>query len=375
MARKWNFLIFDDDQEILDMLVDLFEEPGFLPGDSVSCKAVADFEVAREIAELGNFDLFVLDLHGGKIEKENAHELSGERLLAELKKNQFTPVVFHTGFSQKVEHLENSFTRVVRKGSTEELLSAVQAIFSTKLPDLVKYIQEEQRRYIWEHVSSHWSTSSELKEDGEIAYLLARRLAGSLSPLSIRKYFNPEYVPESSVLPVEYYIWPALHGRIHLGDVYHCLAEDTYHLVINPACDFEQGKAERALLVRCKGVADFSEFQDALKNKQEIGSVSGSKRKGLLGLLGDNRKVAGGQPERYKYLPGTSFIPHLVADFQSLDQVPLDELSDDKIFVRVATLDTPFAEGVQAKFSRYYGRFGVPDLDFDKVANELIANM
>lgn len=375
MARKWNFLIFDDDQEILDMLVDLFEAPKFLGDDVVRCKAVSDFNVAQESAETGNYDLFVLDLHGGSVEQGNSGELSGEKLLATLKQNQFTPVVFHTGFSQKVEHLENSFTKVVRKGNTDHLLLAVQAIFNTKLPDLVKYIQEEQRRYVWEHVGANWDTSSELKEDGEIAYLLARRLASSLSPLSIRKYFNPDYVSDTFVFPIEYYIWPALNGSVQLGDVYHSVKDDSYHLVINPACDFEQGKAESVLFVKCKRVSDFSEFQDARKAKLEAGSVSGGKKKELMGLVGDHRKVSGGQPERYKYLPGTSFIPHLVADFQVLTQVSIDELSDAACFSRLATLDTPFAEGVQAKFSRYYGRFGVPDLNFERIATDLITSM
>jgi CheY-like chemotaxis protein len=377
MAARWNFLVFDDDHEILEMLVELFEEPGYLGDATVFCKAVDNFNAALESVETGNFDLVILDLQDGVEDSRitGDESLSGEKVLLALKKNQFTPVIFHTGYPGKVKHLESHFVKIVRKGTTDQLMDVVKAAFDTKLPSLIRYIQEEQRKYLWDHVEQHWGSTGELDADGEVAYLLARRLASALSPQSIRKFFNNEHDAFSTVHPVEYYIWPSLNEGVHLGDIYVHSESKSFYLVINPACDFDQGKAESVLLVGCKGVEEFSEFmqiKDLVVGKKEI---SKSKRKELAGLLGDNRRISGGQPERYKYLPGTSFVPHLVADFQCLSQVSIHILFAGETYQRVATLDTPFAEGVQAKFSRYYGRFGVPDLNFESIATDLISNM
>ncbi|QXI10582.1 hypothetical protein [Pseudomonas zeae] len=378
MARVWDFLVFDDDREILELLVEELEEPGFLGEDVIKCTTVDNFLDARRYVETGNFDLVILDLQDEGADLNNKGDddrLSGERVLGYLKDKQFIPVVFNTGYAEKIMHLQSHFVKVVRKGAAGELSRVVRETFETKLPELIRYIQDEQRKYLWGHVEEHWSSADELKEEGEVAYLLARRLSNSLSASSIRKFFNPEYIGGSKVHPVEYYIWPALSTRVSLGDLYSANESGIIYLVINPACDLEQGKADVVLLVKCSRIEEFSEFEsirDAISEQQVVGS---GKRKELTGLIGDNRKIAGGQPDRYKYLPGTSFLPHLVADFQFLSQIPMEDFLKGESFTKIATLDTPFAEGVQAKFARYYGRFGMPDLNFESIAGDIILAM
>ena len=48
--------------------------------------------------------------------------------------------------------------------------------------------------------------------------------------------------------------------------------------------------------------------------------------------------------------------------------LPCDELND---LDRLASLDSPFAEAVLARFTRYFGRLGTPDLDVDFVLSNL----
>lgn len=379
MATVWNFLVFDDDPEILELLVEELEEPGFLGDDIVCCRTVDNFADAKKFVETGNFDLVILDLQDevadADVRSADSDELSGERILGFLKNKQFIPVIFNTGYADKISHLQSHFVKVVRKGAADGLVNAVRDTFSTKLPSLIRYVQEEQKKYLWGHVEEQWSNASELKEDGEVAYLLARRLANSLSAVSIRRFFNPEHVGPTSVHPVEYYIWPSLNNTVSLGDIYVGRADGLYYLVINPACDFEQGKADTVLLVTCKRIEEFSEFEQVKNTVVGKLEISGNKRKELIALIGDNRKVSGGQPDRYKYLPGTSFLPHLVVDFQMLTQLLLEDFIAGELFEKVATLDTPFAEGVQAKFARYYSRFGVPDLNFESIAGSIIAGI
>jgi len=72
--------------------------------------------------------------------------------------------------------------------------------------------------------------------------------------------------------------------------------------------------------------------------------------------------------DRYKFLPGTFFIPDLVADFQQLRTVKIDSMKD---FVQIATVDSPFAESIVARFARYFNRLGTPDIDKTVVISRL----
>lgn len=38
---------------------------------------------------------------------------------------------------------------------------------------------------------------------------------------------------------------------------------------------------------------------------------------------------------------------------------------------RLASLDSPFAEALLARFARYFGRLGTPDLDLEVILNKL----
>jgi hypothetical protein len=74
------------------------------------------------------------------------------------------------------------------------------------------------------------------------------------------------------------------------------------------------------------------------------------------------------QPERFKFLPGTFFIPNLVVDFQQLRSIPCTHLEK---FKKIASLDAPFAGAVLARFSRFFGRLGTPDINPEIVISRL----
>ena len=83
-------------------------------------------------------------------------------------------------------------------------------------------------------------------------------------------------------------------------------------------------------------------------------------------LILDNRKST--QPDRHKYLPSTFFLPDLVVDFQHLITVSKNDLESYSV---VAMLDSPYAEALLTRFSRYYGRLGTIDIDKSVVYNRL----
>jgi len=66
------------------------------------------------------------------------------------------------------------------------------------------------------------------------------------------------------------------------------------------------------------------------------------------------------QSERFFFLPGALSLPDLIVDFQQLVTLQRDHMGG---LERLASLDSPFAEALLARFTRYFGRLGTPDLD------------
>lgn len=383
----WNVLVVDDDSEQAETTAELISGNKIFKDTSIKCTVVTKFSEALEQIEYTKFDLLVLDLNDDTFKNESAGSYSGQKVLDKLRGLHFTPVIFYTGFAHAISYLESPFVKVVTKGSDPAVLrSKIKEVFDTQLPQLLKHIQEEQRKYLWDHIESAWLENKALCDEKELAFLLARRLANALGGDVIRKFFNLKHtLSEDIAHPIELYIWPPLGGEtIGFGDIIEKAVQDEkkYFIVLNPACDFAQCKAEKALLAECADLTKSVEYMDVQSEKaanlakkkpgQDPEPISKTKANNLGYLLKDNRKGTGVQPDRYKFLPKTTFLPGMIIDYQALSQVPVGEITEANGFKRVATLDTPYAESVQSRFIRYYGRIGTPDLEFDELLDELI---
>jgi len=139
-----------------------------------------------------------------------------------------------------------------------------------------------------------------------------------------------------------------------------------YWVLLTPSCDLVAGreKAEWVLLARCIALTEQVEYQ-----KWRAGLSKPSKKadtKKLRDLLQNNRR--NGQPERFYFLPGALTLPDLLVDFQQLVTLPRDQMAS---LGRLASLDSPFADALMARFARYFGRLGSPDLDVERVLARL----
>jgi len=362
-SMKWNFLVVDDEEDIANQTVETLSNVRTLgAGNEVTCDYILSFEEAKSHALKVKYDLVVLDLKDDARDVEGA-DYKGQEVLEFLRQTHFVPVIFYTGHPHKVKHLESPMVRVVAKGDDDVALlrAAVVEVFDTRLPHLIKYIQEQQREYLWGHIDEFWKSGNDVFRKEELAFLLARRLGNVLAGDSIRKFLRGNNTNSDIVHPVEMYMWPSIGQDIQTGDIISW--QDSHFVVMNPACDFAQSKIEFVVLVRCLPLEELPEYVKTKTMKTE----GGTDLKYMTSLVRDRREKV--QPERFKYLPGTCFIPNLVADFQMISTISLKELSAGA--KRVATLDTPFAEGLVSGFSRYYGRIGVPNLDSKELAEKI----
>jgi hypothetical protein len=366
----WRFLIVEDKEDKIRQLLEIAPSCVTAP-DQVEVEVCPTFKKAAGFLKKERFDLLILDL---KDESDTSLEAdsnpAGLGVFEELKKSRFTPVVFYTALAHKVKSMETSFVRVVEK--TEDVTRVreeVQRVLGTQLPNLSRHLEELQRSYMWDFVSTHWKDFNNAHEQVDLAYLLARRLALSLEKEArkLGRKMTGKLVPMAdpkNIHPMEMYIPPPVGTDRQAGDIMRGLIRDTdgYWIALTPSCDFDQpGRLDNVLVAQCVPLVGEPEYKNWIKDQSANAAP-------LKALIGDNREDS--QSERFKFLPGTFFFPDSVVDFQRLYALPPAELAKMKV---IASLDSPFAEAVLARFSRYFGRLGTPDIDKSVFLNRLEA--
>lgn len=372
-GTNWRILVVEDKENIAAELKD-GAKTFVKPPDTAEAEVCPKFKDAPAMLDAQRYDLVIIDLKDDSGWFPAEEELPGLRIYESLKQRRFVPVVFYTALPSHVLPQQSAFVRVVEKtAGLPKLREEIQRVLDTKLPAFTRHIDEIQRNYMWEFVSKNWHEIEQSHHRVDLVYLLARRLAHFLRGDGIREFARAAHgaaaIPASSdgVHPIELYVKPPMSVRL-AGDILVETAGNnkSYWLLLTPSCDFAQSKAEHVVLTKCEPLETQNEYTDWAKNQ-----TGGSKP--LEALIGDNRtgkrevrtneetpEVFKLQPERFKFLPGTFFMPDLVVDFQQLRSVPCAEL---KNFQPLASLDSPFAEAVLARFSRFFGRFGTPDID------------
>lgn len=379
----WRILIVDDDIESCEGTKEYLEQNPLSADEAPPIvEFITDFSKAMEKLETERYDLLILDIKlatGMSVPDEQV----GIKVLDEIKQRRFIPVVFYTALPHHADGLTTALIRVVSKVEKPSvLLTEISKIFQTPLPAvnraLIRHLETIQRDYMWGFVTENFDQLVNTPDRASLAYLLARRLAVSLSGPGMKQLLDDlgareGLEAEDKVHPMKYYVMPPLEYAPLTGDLYQGTIEQQsgYWIVLTPSCDMTphdgKVKAERVLLAKCLLLIEQEEYQTWVAKNH-----SKKSRTPLEDLLGNNRKH-GRQPDRYHFLPGVMSLPGLVVDFQAVKMVTYEQLSDPKTLKRIASLDSPFAECLLVRFTRYYGRIGTPDLDLNIVLDKLKA--
>ena len=372
----WRVLVVDDDVDVCKQLKDFLEDETVEPDNSaLAVEYQTDFEAALAVLETERFDLLILDVRvndGG-----GADEEAGIRTLKEVQGRRFLPVIYNTNIPEHVRDLESPLIRVVEKsGGTAPLLAATREVFQDQLPLinrlLLAHFEDVQREYMWGFVGKHWDALGADEDRAGLAHLLARRLALSLSQDGVDKLVERlggtgVATPEGSVEPMRYYVMPPVEKTFLAGDIFCDTAGESheYWMLLTPSCDLanEPIKADHLLLARCVALEtqlEYTSWKDALPDpgKEAIND--------LARLLSNSRLK--GQADRVFFFPGALAMPHLLVDLQQLKTISYEDL---QALARVASLDSPFSEAIIARFTRYFGRIGLPNLNVDGVIERL----
>ncbi len=361
----WRVLVIDDEagEDVKEVIQGNKTVP--LP-DSITCTLCEKFTDAVDLLRNERFDLVILDLKDAAEPEDQL--LAGEVVFEALKECRFVPVIFHTGFPNKVIDLVSPYVKVVTRSEWGNLRTSIQEVLDTKLPSLIRHIDEEQRKFMWESAEKIWINDLGKSHPSDLVYLLARRLANTLSGDVVRSFLAADGAggaPQSEKIhAVELYVFPPISKLSLFGDVFkkETNGPAEYFVVLTPSCDLAQGKADFVLLSKCKNLVDTTDGQNVKTSLVNGGDVSATATKELKKIMCDNWRPV----DRYKYLPSTSFLPDLLVDFQDVFTIDVATFfSPESDYKKIASLDSPFAESLQAKMTRYLGRIGTPDIDAD----------
>lgn len=371
--RTWNLLIVDDEEKICEQVQEYLESSTTASGEKLAVKTETNFHNSLAILENHIFDLLIMDVRLGSHTAPGSGEEAGINVYNRIRETRFIPIIFYTGLPHLVSDLKLPLVEVVEKTEDlDSLLRVINDILQTKLPlvnrELLRHVAEIQRKYMWEFVLPNWNMFGDSPDKSAIAHLLARRLAKSLSESGLKmlaeKLGEGAGAPEDSELahPMRYYIMPPVEGQFFAGDIFSSLVDGQkeFWLLLNPSCDMIIGriKCDLVLLAKCILLRDAPEYVKWADNP------SNTATKELKALMGNNRIH---QPERFHFLPGVFSIPDLIVDFQQVRCVPFDYFEQLSGLTREASLDSPFGEEILARFARYFGRIGSPDLNLDIV--------
>ena len=380
-STKWRVLFVDDEPETCRQVKEFLEgETITIGGEPPIVETSTDFNEALTLLEARRFDLVILDVRLGSHSVTASADEMGIKTLTAIREKTFIPIVFYTGLPYLVRGFATPLIRVVEKTEKfSKLLEEVEHIFATRLPALhralIQHVEKIQRDYMWDFVAKHWDSFGDTTDRASLAYLLARRLALSLSESGIQRLAKDLGDPsgmgvaEGTVHPMQYYVLPPVDTSPLSGDLYNGqIGQITgYWILLTPSCDIVTGreKAENLLFALCLPLseqAEYTTWRDSLLGTKPEGESK------LKSLLKNRREKL--QPERFFYLPGALIVPDLLVDFQRLAALPREQMSGLK---RLASLDSPFAEAVTSRFVRYFGRLGTPDLDVEFVIAKLTA--
>jgi len=382
----WQVLFVDDENDFCKSVREELEGEEINGGGRLHIKTMTNFDDTLAELEARRYDVLVLDVMLGDAGKVLEKD-KGREVLDLIKQRRFIPVVFYTALPELVRDIEaqeRPLVQVVEKTTAfEPVLEAIREILATGIPAinraLIHHLETVQRDYMWDFVAKHWEQYGEQSDYTALAYLMASRLAVSLSGPGIQKLAEDLGGPVGKAIrdgmahPLQYYILPPVQGSSpRAGDLYRGkIGEQSgYWILLTPSCDMVHNKAEKALLALCEPLEEYPEFIAYKKSCESSEKPSNGTAGKLRSLLTNNRQKKGRQPERYYCLPGALSVPGLVVDFQQLVTLPRGELDTDTL-ERIASLDSPFAEALISRFTRYFGRLGTPDLDTDYVLSQI----
>jgi hypothetical protein len=318
-----------------------------------------------------NFSAAILDLN---LSENNLIDEKGNEIVKEIYQKYRIPIfIYSKNLSLLDEELVpevNVFLKRYSKADKSffEILEEIEDLVLTGFIDILGkrgLIEEALNKIFWNHFSENiefWKSLKKEKKEKE--KILVRYISEHLKEhleLSDEKSNFEHYLPE------EVYIFPAIKSFIFTGSIVRKKEVHEFYLVLNPACDFANKKADFVLISKIDPsssllsgiIKKYKKASDLLEDKEVKIRISVNLEK----LLSNNCSP------QYYYLPKSSNFEGGLIDFQRLNSFRKKQFENE--FDVIGSITSSFMKDITAKFSFYYSRQGSPDFEIQKLIDKL----
>lgn len=358
-------LYVDDEADTAEQIKDLYNGIE-MSGYQLEVDIVTDFDHAIENLQKSHYDIAVLDVYQGTPTPENEN-LKGEEVLKLIQKTTPVTVILYTALPDQVKHLESPMVKVLSK-AVDDLGLAIEEYIESGIPLLKKrlldHFNDELTKYYWEFAQGQPDLLATAKDDHLFEHLVTRRLASTLDENGATKMFGGS-ITDDKVHPWRMFIIPPTSNLAErMGQVVQI--EDEYWIILTPSCDFAQKKADYVLLASCTKLREHKEGGKLVEQYEGASPEAKADKAGRLSQF-----LKSNMGDRNFFLPSIDIldIPALVVDLQQVKSVQISEVQEK--YKVVAELDTPYAQDLQSKFTRYNNRPGTPDIETTELINNI----
>ncbi len=325
--------------------------------------------------------MMVLDIVEG--EASDNSQATGTTWFNRVRETWFCPVVVYSAFPDRWNFPQHPFVEEIKKGADtdEKVLAKLEEFAPTA--KAIRAVHQDFDARVREALRD-----SVHALNGQIEASAAEQARGLTLVRVVRRIVAARVdvgaAGDARLHPWERYVIPPLGPHLLTADLLmRTDAEwrdaDAFRLVLTPSCDLVPRGAStnvgRILVARCERLNKLGNIE--LKYGEDLPSKQQGKLRPLLteGMAGSRVPI----PEFENHLP------LMAADLKKLELLkwsqvqlrPTDEAScsQDPLYRRVASTDSPFREMVTWAYVRVAGRPGIPEIDVDRWIEDISSHL
>jgi len=347
-------LLVEDQQECIEDFLSTLKRY------SIQHEFKADIKIASSVAEAidkldTSFDGAIIDL------KLNNDKDGGNKVIAEIQDKYRIPIAVLTGTPSNFGHDSSPLLELfLRDDGYDPVLDFLKAIYLTGLTQILGgrgIFEETLNTLFWKNIPgtiAHYISGDENPELTQV-----QLLRHTISHMNELLEHNLGVASNSA----ETYIYPPIRSNVTEGGIVKEKQTDGLYVIVTPACDISNGKADFLQIVRITEIHLRPEVKKLINPDQP----PSSRLKSQIGNFVRNKLA------RFHYLPKFGPISHeSIVDFQDVQSVPCQSFNENYEFQ--GNISGVFYKDLVNRFSSNYSRQGSPDYNFAKEESNLLSN-
>ncbi len=324
---------------------------------SIDIEIVPASSVDEAIIKLNaSFDGAIIDL------KLNEDKNGGNKVIEEIQDKYRIPIAVLTGTPSNFGHDSSPLLGLFLKDDGyDPVLNFLKSIYLTGLTQILGgrgVFEKSLNELFWKNIPQAITHFIEGEEDSISTQ--TQLLRYTISHMGEHLEHNMSIYSNSA----ETYIYPPIRSSVTEGGIVKEKATDDLYIVLTPACDISNGKAEFLQIAKISGISTRPEVVKLINPAQ----APSNKLKSIMQTFVRNKSA------RFHYLPKFGPISQeSLVDFQYVQSVPYESFQDCYEFQ--GNISGAFYKDLVNRFSNNYSRQGSPDYDFSKEESHLLSQL